>query len=548
MIGKTLSQYKILDEVGRGGMGIVYKAIDLKLNREVALKILPPEMISDATRKRRFIQEAQAAAALKHPNIAVVYGIDEDDGTTFIAMELIEGEKLGDILKRGRIEIARAITIAIEVAEGLAKAHEKGVVHRDLKPDNIMITEDGHVKIIDFGLAKLVEPLRQQGSAALTAAKGETQPGQLLGTFSYMSPEQARGQDVDHRSDIFSFGSVLFELLSGEPPFQRKSNAETLGAILRDAAPTLNVADVANLSSLQAILNKCLAKMPEDRYQTVSDLVSDLKDAEGIAKPVHGSVSHSGSAESEMGLTWGKRLAVGFALLVVLVFVFFLGRRGDQEVGGKIPRLANPVQVTSTMGAEEDPAWSPDGRMLAFTAGKVGLRATLMTEVGAADSDIWITSLDGSPAVNRTADYEGQDRFPSWSPDGRQIAFWSGRDGGGYYVMPMLGGSPRKVRSSGVLSNSPGLPQWSQDGSRLACVVYEEGKPFVEIVTLVGNASERFSLPGSSIRRFQLSWSPDGRFFAYVDAGALNDDTSRLLVQRVEDGKAHPITEGLASD
>ncbi len=174
MIGRTLSHYKVLEEISRGGMGIVYKALDLKLNREVALKVLPPELVSDPDRKRRFVQEAQAAAALKHPNIAVVYEIDEVDGVDFIAMELIEGEKLSDLMDRGRLPAERAITIATEVAKGLTKAHSKGIVHRDLKPPNIMITDDGHTKIIDFGLAKLVELLPEESSEAYTRGRSET--------------------------------------------------------------------------------------------------------------------------------------------------------------------------------------------------------------------------------------------------------------------------------------------------------------------------------------------------------------------------------------
>ena len=192
MIGRTLSHYKVLEEISRGGMGIVYKALDPKLNREVALKVLPPELVSDPERKRRFVREAQAAATLKHPNIGVIYEIDEVDGVDFIAMELIEGEKLRDVLQRERLPVARCLELSSEVAEGLALAHDKGIVHRDLKPGNIMVTELGHPKIIDFGLAKLVEPLASESSGASTALRNESSGGKVLGTLSYMSPEQAR--------------------------------------------------------------------------------------------------------------------------------------------------------------------------------------------------------------------------------------------------------------------------------------------------------------------------------------------------------------------
>jgi serine/threonine protein kinase len=211
MIGRTLSHYRILDEIRRGGMGIVYRALDLKLEREVAIKVLPPELVADPERKRRFIQEAKAAAKLEHPHIGVVHEIDEEDGVTFIVMELIRGEMLRDSLDRERLALGRVLELATEVAEGLARAHDQSIVHRDIKPANIMLTDDGHAKVIDFGLAKLVEPPAGEGSDIKTRARGETDAGTVLGTVSYMSPEQARGQTVDHRSDVFSFGIVLYE-------------------------------------------------------------------------------------------------------------------------------------------------------------------------------------------------------------------------------------------------------------------------------------------------------------------------------------------------
>jgi serine/threonine protein kinase len=210
MLGRTLSHYKVLDEINRGGMGIVYRALDVKLNREVALKVLPPDLVKGPERKRRFVQEAQAAASLKHPNIAVIHEVDEVEGETFIAMELIEGEKQSDVLRRGPLPVSRALEIAIEVTEGLENAHEKGIVHRDLKPGNIMLTVDGHVKIIDFGLAKLLLPLAGEGSDVETLLRRGTDSGTVMGTLAYMSPEQATGSTVGHRSDIFTLGVVLY--------------------------------------------------------------------------------------------------------------------------------------------------------------------------------------------------------------------------------------------------------------------------------------------------------------------------------------------------
>jgi serine/threonine protein kinase/tetratricopeptide (TPR) repeat protein len=284
MIGRTLSHYKILEELSRGGMGVVYRALDTQLDREVALKVLPPELVSDAERKRRFVLEAKAAAALEHPHIAVIYEVGEtNDGVSFIAMELIRGEKLSDALKGKTLPLTRSLELATEVAEGLSLAHEKGIVHRDLKPANIMVTEEGHAKIIDFGLAKLIEPIAEDASEEETALRRETTPGIVMGTVSYMSPEQARGETVGYRSDIFSLGIVLHEMLSGKPPFQGASSVETLNAIIKESAPRLPAMgdDVSAevVSELQRITGKCLAKDPSDRYQSTRDIVVDLRAA-----------------------------------------------------------------------------------------------------------------------------------------------------------------------------------------------------------------------------------------------------------------------------
>jgi tetratricopeptide (TPR) repeat protein/TolB-like protein/predicted Ser/Thr protein kinase len=279
--GSRLSHYQILDEISRGGMGVVYRALDLSLNREVALKVLPPELVSNTERRQRFIQEAQAASALEHPNIAVIYEIGEADGVSFIAMELIRGEKLSASLSVSPLAAARALELAVEMAEALALAHDKGIVHRDLKPANVMVTQQGHAKIIDFGLAKLVAPIA--GDAVSETKLGDTSPGTVVGTVSYMSPEQVRGGRVDHRTDIFSFGILLHEMLSGQPPFRGPSSVETLNSILMATPPALpslggGVSPDA-ASEIQRIRDKCLAKAPDDRYQGMRDVVVDFRAA-----------------------------------------------------------------------------------------------------------------------------------------------------------------------------------------------------------------------------------------------------------------------------
>ena len=281
LAGRTLSRYEVIDEISRGGMGVVYRARDVRLNREVALKVLPPELVADPARRARFVQEAQAASALEHPHIAVIHEIDEVDGICFIAMELVRGEKLSDLIARGPVPAGRALDLAVEIAEGLARAHDKGIVHRDLKPANVMLTEDGHAKIIDFGLAKLVEAL--SGDSGQTVLKHETDPGVVLGTATYMSPEQARGGKVDHRSDIFSFGVLLHEMLTARPPFRGKTGIDTMHAILHDPVPPLPAlgptASAEATGDVQRLLEKCLAKDPDSRYQGMRDIVVDLRAA-----------------------------------------------------------------------------------------------------------------------------------------------------------------------------------------------------------------------------------------------------------------------------
>ena len=281
LTGRRLAQYVVAEEISRGGMGVVYRATDTRLNRDVALKVLPEELVDDPERRRRFVQEAQAASAIEHPHIAVIYDVNEADGHTFIAMELIRGEKMSDWLARGRPTVARALELTADIASGLAKAHDRQIVHRDLKPANVMLTDDGHAKVIDFGIAKLLEGAGD--AAGQTRTNNDTGVGVVLGTTTYMSPEQARGDRVDYRSDIFSFGIVLHEMLAGRPPFLGKSGIETASAILRDPAPRLPGLGAGILpevgADIQRIVDKCLAKDPGERYQSLKDVAIDLRAA-----------------------------------------------------------------------------------------------------------------------------------------------------------------------------------------------------------------------------------------------------------------------------
>jgi two-component system, LytTR family, response regulator len=282
MADKTLGRYRIAGELGRGGMGVVYRAVDDRLGREVALKVLSPGPKSDPELEARLRREARAAAGLTHPAICVVYEIDEAEGATFIAMELVRGEPLAAIL-RPLMSPARALDLAIEVAEGLAEAHAHGIVHRDLKPTNVMVTESGRAKIIDFGLAKLWKPLDPVESGADTPARGQTDPGRIIGTAAYMSPEQVRGGAVDPRSDVFAFGALLFEMLSGVSAFRRETGVETLHAVLKEPAPRLGDAGLGPAAAgVQRLLDRCLAKEPSARYAGVEELLEDLREARSL--------------------------------------------------------------------------------------------------------------------------------------------------------------------------------------------------------------------------------------------------------------------------
>src|SRR5229473_4112975 len=290
MKGRTLAHYEILDKLGEGGMGAVWQSRDTRLNRIVAIKTLPADKVADPQRKRRFVQEAQAASALNHPNIVTIYDINSDNGVDFIVMECVRGKTLDELIARRGMRLNELLSYAIQTADALSKAHAAGIVHRDLKPGNIMVTEEGRVKVLDFGLAKLTEPAPPGEDEETRTIKPGTEDGAILGTISYMSPEQAEGKPVDARSDIFSLGAVLYEMATGSRAFQGSSKLSTLTAILREnpKPPSELAAGVPH--DLAKIVTRCLRKDPARRYQTMTDLklaLEDLKeDSEsGIAEP-----------------------------------------------------------------------------------------------------------------------------------------------------------------------------------------------------------------------------------------------------------------------
>jgi serine/threonine protein kinase len=284
--GSRLGPYEVLAPLGAGGMGEVYRARDPRLGREVAIKVLPASFSKDADRLHRFEREARAAGILTHPNITAVFDVGSQDGAPYVVSELLEGEVLQAALTGGRLSTRRAVDYAIQLAHGLAAAHEKGIVHRDLKPENVFVTRDGRLKILDFGLAKLTHA--KEGSPDQTnqpTASLGTEPGVVLGTLGYMSPEQLRGRPADARSDIFSFGAILYEMLSGRRAFRGDSAADTMSAILRDDPPDLSLTDQNISPTLERIVRHCLEKNPEQRFQSARDLAFDLEALSGVPAP-----------------------------------------------------------------------------------------------------------------------------------------------------------------------------------------------------------------------------------------------------------------------
>ncbi|HEV8335842.1 MAG TPA: serine/threonine-protein kinase [Candidatus Polarisedimenticolia bacterium] len=277
MIGKTLNNYRVEELLGKGGMGEVYRAVDTRLGRPVALKILRPDLVGDAERRRRFLQEARAASTVNHPAIAQIYEIGESDDTTFITMEYVDGSTIRQLVSRRELDLPAAVEVGIQVGDGLARAHEAGIIHRDIKSDNVMVTKDGHPKILDFGLAKLLDSGEGEAGSSRMETLTRTHAGMILGTITYMSPEQARGLPADRRSDVFSYGILLYEMTAGKVPFQGASALDTLHAIAYEPTQPVTTIRTNVPYSLQKVIDRCMQKKPEERYQDLRDAVTELK-------------------------------------------------------------------------------------------------------------------------------------------------------------------------------------------------------------------------------------------------------------------------------
>ncbi|MEX0879321.1 MAG: protein kinase [Thermoanaerobaculia bacterium] len=514
MIGRTLAHYRITAAIGAGGMGEVYRATDTKLGRDVAIKVLPSATASDPDRRQRFEQEARSASALNHPNILTVYDIGEVDGIVYIAMELIEGKTLRELVASGEaLPTKRLLDIAVQTAEGLAKAHSAGIVHRDLKPENLMVSKDGYVKILDFGLAKLIEPVSQDASVLPTAVAPPTQPGTVMGTVGYMSPEQASGQSVDFRSDQFSLGSILYEMATGKRAFQRKTGAETLVAIIREEPEPLQQAAPKAPGPVRWIVERCLAKDPEERYASTRDLARELESVRDHLSET----SASGGLEAAQPAKAPRRRWLAPAALALLLGSG-LGFLLRDAVRGKPSSPVEFQRLTYQRGRIETARFAPDGQTIVYGAAWEGKPLELFStrpespesrSLGLPGADLLSISHQGELAVSLKRHY------------------YLGYESSGTLArVPLSGGAPHEI-----LENVQDA-DWSPDGASLAVARQAGGRSRIEYP--IGKVLYASAGWVSNVRV-----SPDGRLIAFVEhpqrgnlVGAVKviDTSGKLLV------------------
>jgi eukaryotic-like serine/threonine-protein kinase len=491
LAGQTLLHYRIEDRIGEGGMGIVYKARDLHLDRAVAIKVLPPHAVNDPERKRRFVQEAKSASALNHPNIVTVHDITSDGGCDFIVMEYLAGKTLDRLIGRKGLPLVEALKYAAQIAGALAAAHAAGIVHRDLKPANIVVAENGLVKVLDFGLAKLTQPIQTSVSGAGSSMKSHTEEGRILGTAAYMSPEQAGGKPVDARSDIFSFGSVFYEIVSGRRAFQGDSSISIVSAILNQDPPPLG----NGIShDIERVITRCLRKDPERRFQFMADLKVELEDAM-VESDAQVSPAQIQAAARRRRL-WLLAGAVAAPLLAASGW-FLVSR-----VTVPLP-APTVIPLTAYVGIEVMPSLSPEGNQVAFAWN--GERQD--------NYDIYIKEV-GSGARRQLTKDPAQEIFPSWSPDGRWIAFQRFPKEGpaSLYLISPLGPPERKIAE---LRPGSGQVSWSPDGAWLAVAERESDSPSGIFVIPVERGERRRLTSNPVNKDWWPAFSPDGRFLAY---------------------------------
>jgi Tol biopolymer transport system component/predicted Ser/Thr protein kinase len=522
--GSRLGPYEIVAPIGAGGMGEVYRAKDAKLGREIAVKVLPSATASDPDRRQRFEMEARSASALNHPNILTIYDISEADGIIYIAMELVEGKTLRELVSPGEsVPTKKLLEIAVQIADGLAKAHSAGIVHRDLKPENVMVSKDGFAKILDFGLAKLIEPEAQEASAAPTAAP-PTEPGTVMGTAGYMSPEQARGQPIDFRSDQFALGTILYEMATGERAFRRETKAETLVAIIRDEPRPLSQLAPNAPAPVRWIVERCLAKDPEERYASTKDLARDLKSTRDHLSEtsVSGALEAAGPARAPRR-RWLAPAALAF---IGGAGVALLAARNLELFGPALPTFQ---RLTFRRGPILTARFAPDGNSVIYAAAWDGNPVEIFITrpespeskpLGLPSADLLAVSRTGDLAISL-----------GWHP----LIGWE--SSGVLARVPASGGAPREVLENVEEAD------WSPDGKELA------------VVRRAGDRA-RLEYPIGTVLHETSGWidnlrvSPDGRSIAFLDHPERGDNAGRLMLLDVAkrsliEGPRVPGTSGL---
>jgi eukaryotic-like serine/threonine-protein kinase len=503
--GTKLGPYEIVSLLGAGGMGEVYRARDSRLRREVAIKVLPQALSLDADRLRRFEQEALATAALNHPNILAVFDIGTSEGSPYVVSELLEGETLRERLRSGAIPIRKSLDYALQVAHGLAAAHEKGIIHRDLKPENLFLTKDGRIKILDFGLAKLTQLDPGSNPSMATVTHGVTEAGVVMGTAGYMSPEQVRGMALDPRSDIFSFGAILYEMLSGKRAFHGETPADTMSSILKEDPPELNETNRNVSPALERIVQHCLEKNPESRFHSASDIAFDLEHLSGIS----GSTARLAAASTGVTLP-RQRLLIGLAAgLVIAAAVYALGW-WTGKAGARAPHIEYQ-QITFRTGSIGNARFTPDGSIVYNASWEGGDSQLYMSrtddpgsrELGIKDAELLSISKSGEMAIRlNTVSHGGYARS------------------GTLARVPLSGGTPREVLDNVADAD------FAANGESMAIIHY-----------LPENNHWRLEYPIGKVLIDSINWmshpkiSPDGKWIAFADhENPGGDDEGSLAV------------------
>jgi eukaryotic-like serine/threonine-protein kinase len=527
--GTKFGRYEIRSKLGAGGMGEVYLARDLEIGRDVAVKVLPSTFSSDKDRLQRFQQEACAAGALNHPNLLSIYDVGKHDGSPYVVSELLQGETLRTRISGTPLSPRRAIDYALQITHGLAAAHAKGIIHRDLKPDNIFITNDGRVKILDFGLAKLTQPDGNQQQTEIPTRRVDTDPGVVMGTVGYMSPEQLKGRPVDQRSDIFSFGAILYEMLSGRRAFHGESTAETMSAILREDPADLSETNQRISPGLERLVHHCLEKNPEERFHSASDLafaIEALSGAAVISDQTTVTTIPYGPSKLRQSLPW--IIAGAFGLLSIGLLPFAISSLRQTPARESIIRAAILAPENATYFPFNQFALSPDGQSLAFVARGADGRNML-----------WLRPLNSSTAQPLPGtDGASPSSPPFWSPNSRFIGFFAG---GKLKKVDIIGGAPQTVCDA--LYGRGG--SWNRDD--LIIFAPNLSGPLHRVSAAGGTSTPVTKVDSTSLSHRWPYFLPDGHHFLYRGTLAAANENNGIYLGSLESTEQRLIMRNKAS-